>query len=378
MYGKVNSKARAGDASPAPEPAEYWDTPGVAAGRVKQWFGDPEPEPEPELEPEVALSPEPEPDLDYEPEAELDSEPDYEPYPVYEPVWEPEPAPSPRSRLRSISVFGRGKRQPEPAWESEPEWDSEPVDPEPDWDPAASLGTEAEPEPDVEPEPDLEPDPEPAAAREPAGVPALRWSLEVRGAGTELEWALSASLWAASAEERARTMRRAAAVLEEVAADHSEEPELVTGSGREAAIERLRRAELARLAATSELKRLGALRSRSLVGVLGENLAATYYGVELAPPTTPGHDLVTSDGRSVQVRTLQCGPGNLRTVLGELGDDYDVLFAIRLGEDFLPLEAIEVPQKVVEEHFGAGRVAWTQALAEDERVVRLRADDLGG
>ena len=46
-------------------------------------------------------------------------------------------------------------------------------------------------------------------------------------------------------------------------------------------------AERARHEAISELKDLGAIRSRSIVGELGEEMAAAYYGAARAPGSNP-------------------------------------------------------------------------------------------
>lgn len=135
-------------------------------------------------------------------------------------------------------------------------------------------------------------------------------------------------------------------------------------------------ADRARRDAVERLLGLGAIRSRSAVGDIGEGYAAAYYGVELAPPSTPGYDLKVR-GKRVQVRTLRCTERNFRTTIGALKDAYDVLFAIRLDEDYLPIEAIHVPRPVVEERFPSGRrVTWTVGMSNDPRVRRISAEEL--
>jgi hypothetical protein len=91
-----------------------------------------------------------------------------------------------------------------------------------------------------------------------------------------------------------------------------------------------------------QLKTIGYIRGRGLVGEIGERLAAAWYGVGLAPPSQPGYDL-TADGKRIQVRTLLMTPENHRTTLGTPREPFDVLFAIRLDDTYEPLEAIEVP-----------------------------------
>src|SRR3954447_24463745 len=76
-----------------------------------------------------------------------------------------------------------------------------------------------------------------------------------------------------------------------------------------AAMQRLRRAERARRDAITDLRELGALRSRGLVADLGEGHAAAYYGAELAPPSTPGTTSSTaSDAKSRSARCMTRRP----------------------------------------------------------------------
>src|SRR4051812_7992905 len=106
-------------------------------------------------------------------------------------------------------------------------------------------------------------------------------------------------------------------------------------------MERLRAAERERHAAIGDLKRLGVVRSRVLVGDLGEALAAAYYGADLAPQFTEGYDLIDRHGRRVQVKTLRGTPTRPRTIIGEIRQPCDVVLAIRLDFDYSPAEAIE-------------------------------------
>lgn len=120
---------------------------------------------------------------------------------------------------------------------------------------------------------------------------------------------------------------------------------------------------------------LGVIRSWGIVADYGETLAARYYGVKLAPPSTPGYDLIARDGRRVQVRTLRMTPENARASMGVLKEPYDVLLAIRVDQDYRPLYAIEVPRRVVEQHYPAGtRTTWTKKLEKDAQ--RIEADEL--
>lgn len=141
---------------------------------------------------------------------------------------------------------------------------------------------------------------------------------------------------------------------------------------------RLRAAERARREAIEELIEIGVVRSRRLVGDLGEALAARYYRVELAAnANTPGYDVVTTDGRRVQVRTLRSEPHRERTVMGTMAEPYDVLFAIKLSFDYEPLRAIEVPRSVLERYYPHGaRTHWTMRLENDPEVRRIPREEL--
>lgn len=138
-------------------------------------------------------------------------------------------------------------------------------------------------------------------------------------------------------------------------------------------MKRLRAAERERHAAIGDLVRLGAVRSRVLVGDLGEQMAAAYYGVELAPQFTPGYDLIDRQGRRVQVKTLRGTPTRPRTIIGTVNRPCDVLLALRLDFDYTPSEALEIPVEVAEAYVGKnGRVSWTHRLAHDPRVRRIQ------
>lgn len=142
-----------------------------------------------------------------------------------------------------------------------------------------------------------------------------------------------------------------------------------------AAMERLIGAERERSAAIHEMA-LGVIRSRTLVGDLGEGLAAAFYGVPLPRKSNPGFDLIDKDGLRVQVRILRCKPENFRTSIGQMREPYDILFAIRFDESYAPLEAIEAPRAAVEDFFGLGRVTWTKRFASDPRVRCIAASEL--
>jgi hypothetical protein len=149
------------------------------------------------------------------------------------------------------------------------------------------------------------------------------------------------------------------------------------GDEVERAMGRLRAAERERRAAIEELVRLGVVRSRVFVGDLGEQIAAAYYGVELAPAFTPGYDLVDGRDKRVQVKTLRATPTRPRTIIGGITRPCDVVLAIRLDFDYSPTEALEMPVEVAEEYIGKnGKLGWTHALADDDRVHRISASEL--
>ncbi len=145
------------------------------------------------------------------------------------------------------------------------------------------------------------------------------------------------------------------------------------------AMERLRHAERERRAAIEDLMALGVVRSRVLVGDLGEQIAADYYGVELAPSFTPGYDLIDREGRRIQVKTLRATPEAPRTIIGDIREPCDVLLAIRLNFDYTPSEALEMPASVAREYVGRnGKVSWTRRLVADPRVRQIAASGLAG
>lgn len=144
-----------------------------------------------------------------------------------------------------------------------------------------------------------------------------------------------------------------------------------------AAMDRLRTAERERHAAIGELVDLGVVRSRVLVGDIGEQIAARFYSVELAPAFTPGYDLVDRDDRRVQVKALRATPERPRTIIGEIKEPCDVVLVIRLDFDYSPTEALEIPADIAHALVGAnGKLSWTRRLAEHPDVRRVSANEL--
>lgn len=143
-------------------------------------------------------------------------------------------------------------------------------------------------------------------------------------------------------------------------------------------LDRLCTAERARREAIDELVALGVVRSRRLVADLGEALAARFYGVDLAENANePGYDLVAPDGSLVQVRALRSEPTRERTVMGEMKEPYDVVFAVKFTVDYEALRAIEVPRAVLERYYPHGtRTSWTKRLEHDPEVRRITATEL--
>lgn len=128
--------------------------------------------------------------------------------------------------------------------------------------------------------------------------------------------------------------------------------------------------------AGQRLKDAGLLRSNNLVGDVGEWIAARYYGVELAKTRTTGYDLITRDGRRVQVKTLRDGNDGRRTEAGRVLGPCDLVLLIRLAPDYTPVEALEFPFDVVRETYGSKPVRWSLRFAADPRVTTIPGDRL--
>ena len=132
------------------------------------------------------------------------------------------------------------------------------------------------------------------------------------------------------------------------------------------AIAQLTVAERARLEATEVLRDMGVIGGRELADDIGLAIAAVFY--EAALPKSGASELETTEGLKVSVRSLHCNGKGRRTAIGTVPDGCDLLLALRLDADYAPLEAIEVPRQVVEEHQHRGRLSWTHRLAADTRV----------
>ena len=145
----------------------------------------------------------------------------------------------------------------------------------------------------------------------------------------------------------------------------------------EAAFARLYAAECERTSAIEELRRLGVIRSKVLVGDLGELVAANFYGGDLAPAFTEGYDVLTPGGDRVQVKGLRGNQGKRTIVCRQrLPTTCDLLFAVRFADDYTPLEALEVPRDIADEVYGDRGVNWTGRLTRHERVRVIPGSEL--
>lgn len=128
-----------------------------------------------------------------------------------------------------------------------------------------------------------------------------------------------------------------------------------------------------RRTAVAHLRDLGCVRSNELVGDLGEWIASAYYGRPLEPASNPNFD-IRKGRKRVQVKTLRSDYYR-RGSMGRI-QDFTHLFAIRLGRDFLPQVAFEIPYRVVSELSPTGRMELSRRMETAKGVKRIEADEL--
>ena len=118
----------------------------------------------------------------------------------------------------------------------------------------------------------------------------------------------------------------------------------------------------------TELTRRRIIRTRSLVGDVGEYLAAGMYGAALAAPVTAEYDLTDTSGRRIQVKTraFATDPGSRRFNGLEDGGFDAVLFLALDPATFEPFRAREVPASRVGELVAARPRGLRYPHIEDE------------
>jgi hypothetical protein len=145
-------------------------------------------------------------------------------------------------------------------------------------------------------------------------------------------------------------------------------------------------AELLRLWARimSELRDREILRSSSNpTGDFCEAVVADHFGVELAPASTRGYDLVTNDGTRVQVKgrrwTARSKPSHYSLIRNLDAHEFDLLVAVHLDEDFTVSESWSVPWETVRRYarFNERVSGWRLPiikgkLSQDATVTSLR------
>jgi hypothetical protein len=84
-----------------------------------------------------------------------------------------------------------------------------------------------------------------------------------------------------------------------------------------------------------------------------ELLVARHYGVEPLRGTNPGYDLVTPEGRRVQVKSRRYGPGSKPSHFGEFSafelERFDDFVGVLFEEDFTVRAAYLAPYQFVAE-----------------------------
>lgn len=123
---------------------------------------------------------------------------------------------------------------------------------------------------------------------------------------------------------------------------------------------------LAQLAdAEMELRRLGVLRSRNIVGDLAEHVACERLGMVRAPASQRGYDATDKDGRRVQIKGVRL-PNRQLGVLRDLDKSpFDRLVIVVFGDRYEVRDLIEMKLENVlaRAMFRAHVRGWTITLA---------------
>lgn len=132
-----------------------------------------------------------------------------------------------------------------------------------------------------------------------------------------------------------------------------------------------------------ELQRRAIVRSgNNPIADMAEHVMADYYGVALEPPNSKSYDLITRDGRKVQVKALRKTQRSRSTLSALRSTDFDLLAAVIFEADMRLDKAVLIPVEVVEEYMGwsstwkAHRLSLTRRLLADGRVAHVSARDL--
>ncbi|MGX6446740.1 hypothetical protein ACVU7I_01515 [Patulibacter sp. S7RM1-6] len=80
----------------------------------------------------------------------------------------------------------------------------------------------------------------------------------------------------------------------------------------------------------------------------------------------------------VSVTTLRSTPENRRTRIPALHEPYDLLFALRIDEHYVPEEAIEVPGASLQPEYAGRPFVWSQRLLGLPGVERIPGQHLEG
>ncbi len=97
--------------------------------------------------------------------------------------------------------------------------------------------------------------------------------------------------------------------------------------------------------AENELRKLGVLRSRNLVGDVAEWIACEELGLSRAPASCKGYDATDDEGRRVQIKGVR-RPNRQPGALRELDrDPFDRLVVVVLSADMQEHSIVDMPRE---------------------------------
>ena len=133
----------------------------------------------------------------------------------------------------------------------------------------------------------------------------------------------------------------------------------------------------------AELLKRGIVHSgNNPIADMAERVIANYFEVDPAPPNQKSYDVVTVDGKKLQVKALRQTKSSRRNLSALRDLDFDQLVAVIFATDMQLIEAVFIPIDAVRDHMGwsstwkAHRLAVTKKLLADSRVERIPAEQL--
>ena len=100
--------------------------------------------------------------------------------------------------------------------------------------------------------------------------------------------------------------------------------------------------------AMESLKDKGIIRTKNLVGDLGEYYCQKLFGIVLRPVVEKGYDALDLEGKKVEIKTRRIPPNRYKVIFKSL--EFDYCLFVQLNQDYEPILILKFEKSEIEQN----------------------------